>query len=780
MDAARYRIEAARATREVLSGHLRMGTGTSPGGGTLSVNSLYLLRDGRPWLPVMGEMHFARYPRRYWEESILKMKAAGVEIVASYVFWIHHEEVEGQFDWSGDRDLRHFAQLCGRHGMYFFPRIGPWCHGECRNGGYPDWLSRRCAPRTMDPRYFEYVRRWYARVYAQLEGLLFKDGGPVIGVQLENEFESCGFADGGSGGEEHMMLLKRLAREVGFDVPLYTATGWGSPIPPDELLPVQGAYPDAPWSPGHHRLPPSGHFLFRDTPPVNVDVGADEEDPVYRPRYDVDRYPWLLAELGPGNQIKYNRRPVVTAGNAATMALVKLGSGANLIGYYMFHGGSNPVGRLSTMEEPGYPTISYDFQAPIGEFGQLRQSYHLLRRLHLFVRDLGTALAPMVPVLPHRRPHGPADVETLRCAARVRDGAGFLFLSNYQRYVENRDIGPVQVELALGDETLVLPPFVLRKNVTAIWPFNLRMGGPLLKYATAQPLCRLLVEDGPCCVFFATPGVEPVYVFDGATVRGVGTTGGRVRWEGDRVVVSGLAPGPGCLVTVEAGDGRAVCILTLTAEQAERCWKGEVWGAERLFLSAADLRFDRDRLEVSRVGFSDLSFAVLPAPSGELLVGGEVVPGEEDGLWTRYPVEVERREVPVRVEPLPTPGSDRRWRITLPRDGLDGLGDLFLHIAYVGDVARLYLGDRLVADHFYYGPVWRVGLKRFAPQALEEGLTLQITPLSRDAEVYIEEEFRPDFAGDSILELREVRAVPEYTALCLVRSRMARMDESRE
>lgn len=129
-------------------------------------------------------------------------------------------------------------------------------------------------------------------------------------------------------------------------------------------------------------------------------------------------------------------------------------------------------------------------------------------------------LAPMVPVLPRRRPSGPTDVETLRCAVRVRDGAGFLFLSNYQRYVENRDIGPVQVELALEGETLVLPeePFVLRRNITAIWPFNLRMGRLLLKVAAAQPFCRLLTEDGPCYVFFATPGVAPEYVFDAATL----------------------------------------------------------------------------------------------------------------------------------------------------------------------------------------------------------------------------------------------------------------------
>ena len=101
----------------------------------------------------MGEFHYSRMPEAQWEEEILKMKAAGVEIIATYVIWIHHEEIEGQFDWSGQRDLRRFVQLCGKHGMYVYPRIGPWAHGEVRNGGLPDWVLKRSAVRRNDPSY---------------------------------------------------------------------------------------------------------------------------------------------------------------------------------------------------------------------------------------------------------------------------------------------------------------------------------------------------------------------------------------------------------------------------------------------------------------------------------------------------------------------------------------------------------------------------------------------------------------------------------------------------
>src|SRR5271168_2739414 len=114
--------------------------GRSPEGHVFSVNNRYLMRDGSPWLPVMGEFHFARYPEAKWEEEILKMKAGGIQIISIYIFWIYHEEIEGDFDWSGQRNLRHFIELCAKHGMYVWVRIGPWDHGEVRNGGFPDWL----------------------------------------------------------------------------------------------------------------------------------------------------------------------------------------------------------------------------------------------------------------------------------------------------------------------------------------------------------------------------------------------------------------------------------------------------------------------------------------------------------------------------------------------------------------------------------------------------------------------------------------------------------------
>jgi hypothetical protein len=150
--------------------------GVSPAGHRISVDSRSLSLDGKPWLPVMGEFHFARYPEKYWREELLKMKAGGVQVVATYIFWIHHEEVEGQFDWSGQRDLRHFVELCGQSGLYVYLRIGPWDHGEVRNGGFPDWLIDKKIPlRRNDPEYLRYVGRFYGQIGSQIKGLLWQD-----------------------------------------------------------------------------------------------------------------------------------------------------------------------------------------------------------------------------------------------------------------------------------------------------------------------------------------------------------------------------------------------------------------------------------------------------------------------------------------------------------------------------------------------------------------------------------------------------------------------------
>ena len=122
----------------------------------------------------MGEIHFSRLPHEYWEEAILKMKSGGINVISTYVFWSIHEEKEGVFDWSGDRDLRHFLELCKKHNLNVLVRIGPFCHGEIRNGGIPDWIyGRPFEVRSNDEGYLFYAKRLYHNIAEQLKGLYY-------------------------------------------------------------------------------------------------------------------------------------------------------------------------------------------------------------------------------------------------------------------------------------------------------------------------------------------------------------------------------------------------------------------------------------------------------------------------------------------------------------------------------------------------------------------------------------------------------------------------------
>ncbi len=147
----------------ILHDHLKLG-GKNPAGEEISVNSLYLERAGKLWLSVMGEYHFSRDNKENWLRELSKMYAGGVRIVATYLFWIHHEETEGELSFSGNLDIRSFVNTAKQAGLEVVLRVGPWAHGECRNGGLPDWILKKpYKVRTNDPEYLKEVSpslRW--------------------------------------------------------------------------------------------------------------------------------------------------------------------------------------------------------------------------------------------------------------------------------------------------------------------------------------------------------------------------------------------------------------------------------------------------------------------------------------------------------------------------------------------------------------------------------------------------------------------------------------------
>ena len=358
------------------TGYFKLGTTKNPAGHELSLNSRSLLLDGQPWFPVMGEFHYTRVPAAEWREELLKMKAGGIDIVATYVFWIHHEEIEGQWDWSERRDLKKFVQTCNEVGLKVLVRCGPWCHGEVRNGGFPDWVQahKDWKLRSTDTNFLAAVKGLYTQIATQLHGEYWKDGGAVIGIQVDNEFR---------GSPAYLMALKQLAIGAGIDVPYYTKTGWPplpKPLPLGELMPLFGGYADGFWLRDTTAMPGDEwkKYLFSGTR-TDAAIGVDQlGKQKARDQDDISLYPYLCCEIGGGMETSYHRRIWLRPEDTESLVLAQFGSGTSLLGYYMYHGGQNPEGKLTTLNESqasGYPNDlpvkSYDFNAPIGEYGQL-------------------------------------------------------------------------------------------------------------------------------------------------------------------------------------------------------------------------------------------------------------------------------------------------------------------------------------------------------------------------------------------------------------------------
>ena len=636
----------------LLINHLNMG-GKNPKGEEINVTSRYFTRNGKPWIGVMGEFHFSRYSRENWHRELAKMKAGGITIVSTYLFWIYHEEIEGKMDFGGDNDIRAFIKECKDVGLDVVIRIGPWAHGECRNGAFPDWLLKKDYKlRDNNEEYLAVVKKWYQSIYNEVKGLFYKDGGNIIAVQIENEFVD---------NAEHLAKLKEIAVECGFIAPIYTVTGWnsasGAKIPVDEVVPVFGGYCEAPWENHMNRLSPSPHYFFnrmRNDSAIGTDLIAKTQSDGWQLPYE--RYPFATCELGGGIEVTHHRRPIIKPMDIYAVSLVKLGDGNNLVGYYMYHGGTNKIGELSTFNETkatgypnDYPILSYDFQAPLSEYGEVREQYGLLNMLHMFVNDFGEEFAPMIAV-DSANSVAVDDTNSLRYGMRTNGKSGFVFVNHYQRLTELADIENAVISAG----NVEFPPIDVKGEVSFFMPFNMKMGDSVLEYATAQPLCKC--DD---TYFFAEiPNIKAEYKFSKGSANIVTVPFENAKYM--RKLNGTVYIGGGCNLYEENGqiysveDGEYIC----------QKWNGSEFETLTIVQSAK-----QSNVEIT--GVENAPFE--PKYKEELCIGGE-------------------RE------------------LTWKKINVDG-GYGFAEIDYVGDVAQIYADGELVADDYYYGKTWRVPCK---------------------------------------------------------------------
>jgi len=643
----------------------------------------------------MGEIHYSRLPKNEWRDELLKMKSGGITVIASYTFWIHHEECRSQWDFSSSRDLKTFVETVKDCGLYMFLRIGPWSHGEARNGGFPDWLMHDgCELRTDDPAYLALVEEFYRRLYGQVKGLFLKDGGPIIGIQIENEYGHCGGLTG-EAGETHMRNLTKMATDIGFDAPLYTATGWNGAVT-GGLLPVMGGYPDAPWDQGIEEIEPSGNYIFsheRNDLSIGSDLGLGADI-----SYDQSKFPYLTAELGGGLQVTRHRRVVPSAQDIAAMSIAKLGSGVNLLGYYMYHGGVNPEGKLTTLQETkasgGYndlPELSYDFHAPLGSYGQYQESYHELRILGMFAADFGESLCTMPALIPADNPQKPDDRSRFRYSFRHNGNWGYLFFNNHVRHMM-RPAFP-QVSVTVPGLDLTLPAFDIMPGQYGFYPFNMPVHGGVIKFAQATPLCN----------------INTTTVLYGTEMDATGD------------------------------------VLLITREEALRAYKisGET---ERLIISNNPLLQDGEEIHI----FTTDNPQIKVYPPWENAPEGFEYKGM-DRVFGMYERQLPKSRAYCKV----TTQNDTRYRLEFI--GLDPKFDYECNIKYTADSAKAYIDNRLVMDDFYKDGQWYIGLSRHNnPKEME----IELEPLYANAQIYLEA--WPPMDKEFVCRIDSVSIMPIY------------------
>ncbi|WP_433364518.1 beta-galactosidase [Actinoplanes sp. CA-142083] len=656
----------------------------------LSLTDRFLRRDGQPWIPVSGELHYSRVPRDRWAERLRLMRSGGITVVSTYVPWIHHVPERGAPSFDGNLDVAAFVDLCRATGLEVVLRIGPWVHGEIRNGGFPDWVQRApVAHRTDDPGYLELVREWFGRLGAALAGR-----SPVLAIQLENELYDE---------PDHLVTLKGLARSAGMSAPLWTATAWdGAKLPADEVMPVHSGYGDGFWADAWDDTFRQQYFF------------ADKWDSVFPP---------VTCELGGGMATAYHRRPWPSALDVAAVAHCKIGGGSVWQGYYMYAGGTNPPGTQES-HATGYPNdmppLGYDFHAPIGEAGALAASHATLRRQHAFLAAFTPDLTRTPSSLPDLLPANVHDTTTLRWAVR----GSFLFVAWHQPHVPLATYRGAQFRVRSETEELLLPsePVDIPPGTLARWPLALDVAGVRIDWATASAL-TVLPGPVPTLVLCAEPGIPVELAVHGLPPR---------------TVAPGHEP-----VRVRGGD-QVLDVLVLPAGDADAVWVAE---SRRLLLSEDRLGWGVDgRVVATTAGPAPAvrvydparrAFRPLSFQGDATLTATEVV---------AMPLRAANLAVPdvygMRDSRQSAPSAAAFdelaaiYRLTLPDWAQRPESDALLSIDWAGDVAQLRVDGRPVTDRFWDGSRWQVSLRDAGCIPTSE-VTLHILPLSAASPVQL-------------------------------------------
>ena len=403
-------------------------------GGTFTVGDKTFLLNGKPFVVKAAELHYPRIPRPYWEHRIKMCKALGMNTVCLYVFWNIHEQQEGKFDFTGNNDVAEFCRLAQRNGLYVIVRPGPYVCAEWEMGGLPWWLLKKkdIRLREPDPYFMERVKLFERKVGEQLASLTIQNGGPIIMVQVENEYGSYGE------NKAYVSAIRDIVRQSGFDKVTLFQCDWASNFEKNGL-------DDLVWT-------------------MNFGTGADIDQQFRRLGELRPNAPQMCSEFWSGWFDKWGARHETRPAKAMVEGIDEMLSKGISFSLYMAHGGTS-FGHWAGANSPGFaPDVtSYDYDAPINEYGQATPKYWELRHTMEKYNDGGKLPAP---------PKAPMPVITipkfaLTEYAPLGNGMGSSVQSRDIRSFEDMDMG-----WGIADYSTALPKIPVGSMLTLNEPHD--------------------------------------------------------------------------------------------------------------------------------------------------------------------------------------------------------------------------------------------------------------------------------------------------------------------
>ena len=375
--------------------------------GDFTVGNKTFLLNGEPFVVKAAEVHYPRIPRPYWEHRIKMCKALGMNTLCIYVFWNIHEQREGQFDFTDNNDVAEFCRLAQKNGMYVIVRPGPYVCAEWEMGGLPWWLLKKkdIRLRERDPYFLERVKIFEQKVGEQLAPLTIQNGGPIIMVQVENEY--------GSYGEDkpYISEIRDCLRGIYGDKLTLFQCDWSSNFERNGL-------DDLVWT-------------------MNFGTGANIDHEFARLKQLRPNAPLMCSEFWSGWFDKWGANHETRPAKDMVDGMDEMLSKNISFSLYMTHGGTS-FGHWAGANSPGFaPDVtSYDYDAPINEYGGTTEKFFQLRKM---MQKYSKSPLPAIPARPANMINIPAF--EMKEHADILLGADSLVMNSPLRTMEELNQG---------------------------------------------------------------------------------------------------------------------------------------------------------------------------------------------------------------------------------------------------------------------------------------------------------------------------------------------------